>query len=133
MQPDTITLAVDELNNASTVNHVFTRYEEFQNRATYIMTDHTLAARNTLSLYRTFPKVNGNFCGVAKTAMKFSRDISVTGVDGVSSITAPIIVEVSFSLPVGITDAQALVARQKALSLLDLDTIMVPLNSQLMV
>lgn len=134
MQPDVITLSVDEQNDGvGLVNHVFTRYEEYQNRAVYIGANHTLATKDTLSLYRTFPKASGNFRGVGKTAAKFSQDVLVDGVDGVSQLTAPIIVDVSFSIPVGATPAQILIARQRALALLDLDAVMSPLNEQLMV
>lgn len=134
MQPNEITLSVDEENDGvGPVNHVFTRFEEYQNRSVYIGANHTMSAKDTLGLYRTFPKPSGNFKGVAKTAFKFSKDVSVTGVDGVASLTAPIIVDVSFSIPVGATHAQILVARQRALALLDLDTLMTPLNEQMMV
>lgn len=134
MQPNSISLVVDELNTgANQVTHVLSRFEESLNRSVYIDADHTIAAKNTLTLYRTQPKASGNFKGVAKSAFKFSTDILVDGVDGVSQLTAPIIVEVSFSLPVGVTAAQSLVARQKALALLDRDDVMVALNDQLMV
>lgn len=134
MQPNEITLSVDEENDGvGPVNHVFTRFEEYQNRAVYIGANHAMSAKDTLGLYRTFPKPSGNFRGVAKTAFKFSTDIVVLGVDGVSNITAPIIVDVSFSVPVGATHARILIARQRALSLLDLDSVMTPLNEQLMV
>jgi hypothetical protein len=65
--------------------------------------------------------------------VKFSQDVEVAGVDGVSTLTSPIIVEVSFSVPVGATQAEQLIARQRAIALLDDDTIMVKLNDQLMV
>lgn len=134
MQPDVITLSVDEENDGvGPVNHAFTRFEEFQNRAVYIGPNHSLSSKNTLSLYRTFPKVSGNFRGVGKTATKFSEDIVVLGADGVSELTAPIIIETSYSIPVGATAAQILKARQRSLALQDLDDVMDPLNSQLMV
>lgn len=134
MQLDVITLSVDEQNDGvGPVDHVFSRFEEYQNRSVYIGANHTMSAKDTLSLYRTFPKSSGNFKGVAKTSFKFSKDLVVDGVDGVSQLTAPIIVDVSFSIPVGATSEQILIARQRALSLLDLDTIMTPLNEQLMV
>ena len=134
MQTDEITLSVDEENDGvGPVNHVYSRFEEYQNRAVYIGPNHSIPNRNTLGLYRTFPKVSGNFRGVSKSAVKFSQDISVTGVDGVSQLSAPIIVDVSFSIPVGATHAQILIARQRALALLDLDAVMTPLNEQLMV
>jgi len=134
MQPNDITLSVDEQNDGvGPVNYVFTRYEDYQNRAVYIGPNHSMSMRNNLTLYRTFPKISGAFRGVGKTAFKFAQDIQVDGVDGVSQLTSPIIVDVSFSIPVGATHEQVLIARQKALSLLDLDTVMTPLNEQLMV
>jgi len=133
MQSNTITLAVDVLNNDSTVDYDFTRFEEYQNRSVYIGEDHQLTSRDTLSLYRTFPKSVGNFKGMSKCAAKFSQDIEVTGVDGLAALVAPLILEVSASIPVGATLAQQLVARQRAIALLDDDTIMVALMNQLMV
>lgn len=133
MQPNSIVLPVDELNNETTVNHTYTRYEETLNKSTYISGTSVPVARDMLQLYRTPHKVSGNFRGVSKSAIKFTEDIIVDGVDGISQITAPIIVEVSFSVPVGATAAQTLLARQKALACLDLDSVMAPLNDQLMV
>lgn len=134
MQPNVITLSVDEANDGvDPVNHVFTRFEEYLNRAVYIGASHTMATKDTLSLYRTFPKPSGNFKGVSKSSFKFSQDISVTGADGVSQISAPIIVDVSFSIPVGATASQVMIARQRALALLDLDAVVAPLNETLMV
>lgn len=134
MQPNEVTLSVDEENDGvGPVDHVFTRFEEFQNRAVYIGASHSISAKDTLSLYRTQPKSSGNFKGVAKTAVKFSKDLVVDGVDGVSQLTAPLIVDISFSIPVGATHAEILIARQRALALLDLDAVMTPLNEQLMI
>lgn len=134
MQPNVLTFAVDEENDGiDLADHVFTRFEEFQNRAMYISADHTLVAKDTFGMYRTLPKSNGNFKGVAKTSIKFSKDIQVDGLDGVSKITAPIIMEVSVSLPVGTTPETAMIMRQRVISALDRDDVMVPLMEQLMV
>lgn len=133
MQPNVITLPVDVLNNATAVDYDFTRYEEFQNRSKYIGENHTAVSKDTLDLYRTQPKQSGNFRGVGKSALKFSKDISVDGVDSTTALTAAIIVEVSFSAPVGATTAQLVEMRQRAIALLDDDSIMDDLNSLLMV
>lgn len=127
MQPNTITLAVDEQNNATLVDNLYTRFEEYLNRSMYTGPDHTIISPDTLSLYRTPPKQAANFRGTAKTAVKFSRSCSVAGVDG-STLSAPIIVEVSFSIPVGVAEATMTEFRQKAVALLDRDDIMGPLN-----
>lgn len=133
MLDNVITLAVDELNNDSTVDVDFSRFEEFSNRSVYTGEEHQLTAKDTLTFYRTFPKQSGNFKGTAKTAFKFSQDFLVTGADGIASLTSPLIVEVSFSVPVGVTAADQLIGRQRAIALLDDDAIMVALMNQLMV
>lgn len=133
MLDNTITLAVDELNDTNTVNHVFDRFEEYSNRSVYIGANHALTARDTLSFYRSFPKASGNFKGVAKTAFKFTQDLVVDGVDGIAQLTSPIITEVSFSVPVGVTAAEQMIARQRNIALLDDDTLMAALMNQLMV
>lgn len=131
MQDNVITLAVDELNDTNTVNHVYSRFDEYQNRSVYTHSAHSLAARDTLSLYRTFQKVSGNFRGVAKSSVKFTQDFVVDGVDGLSQLTSPLIAEVSFSIPVGCVVADQLIMRQRIIALLDDDAIMVPLHNQL--
>lgn len=133
MQANVLTLAVDELNTASTEDHVYSRFEEYANRSVYTHSSHVLTARDTLALYRTFPKASGNFKGTAKCAFKFSQDLEVTGVDGLAALISPLIAEVSFSVPVGVSAAQQMIARQRCIALLDDDTIMAALMNTLMV
>jgi len=123
MQPEVITLGIDVANDSTIVNYDFTRYDSYQNRTVYIADAHVQTARDTLTLYRTTPKPSGNFRGTTKTAFKFSKDYIVDGVDGVSQLSAPAIVEVSFAIPVGVSTANMLFERQKALALLDLDAV----------
>lgn len=132
MQPNTITLDVDVLNNGTTEEQIFTRFEEQQNRATYIGEGHLPGSRNTLALYRSFPTKNGNFRGTGKSSVKLTKDISVLGVDG-NSIIVPMICELNFSVPVGAVAADVVEFRQVALAVLDDDSVMTPLNMQLMV
>lgn len=133
MQPNTVTLNVDYLNDANTTAEAYERFEEFQNRSVYIGANHAPDARDTISLYRSFATKSGNFNGVSKTAVKLSQDHTVDGVDGVSTLTAPLIIDISFSIPVGVSAADVLKARQRAIAVLDLDSLMTPLNTQLMV
>jgi hypothetical protein len=133
MQPNTVTLAVDVLNNGTTEDQIYTRYEEYQNRASYIGASHTPDSRDALAIYRTFPTKTGNFKGVAKSAVKFTKDVEVSGVDSSTTLTAPIIFDLSASIPVGATTADVLEARQRLIALLDNDTFMNSLNIQLMV
>lgn len=132
MQPNTLTLGVDVANNATVVNETYTRYEEYQNRAVYIGANHLPDDRDTLSIYRTFPTKTGNFKGTAKSAVKFTKDVQVAAVDS-STITAPIILELSFSVPVGTSTADLVHARQRLLALIDTDSFMDSLNTQLMI
>jgi hypothetical protein len=133
MLANTLTLAVDELNNGTDVDIDFERSFEYTNRTVYTSENHSLDAKDQLTFYRTLPKVSGNFKGTGKSAFKFSQDFSVTGVDGLAALTSPIILEVGFSVPVGVSVADQLVARQRAIALLDDDTIMVALMNQLLV
>lgn len=129
MQPNTITLAVDTANSGSTTNRVYSRLEELVNRSTYGGPNHSFSTVDTLQFYRTLPTRSGSFFGAAKTAVKFTKNVTVNLADGTEGIF-PLIGEVSFSVPVGATAAQVLELRQTLLALLDRDDIMGPLNDQ---
>lgn len=118
MQANTITLPVDLLNNGTTTDEVFSRYNEELNKSTYVGPNHSLQARNKMELYRTLPKRAGNFLGAAKGSIKFTCDVTVAGADGVD-IVVPQIFEASYSLPVGSTTAQAVANRQRLIAALD--------------
>lgn len=133
MQQNELTLAVDASNNGTPANETYTRYEEYQNRTTYIGTDHLPDDRNSLAIYRTFPTKSGNFKGTAKSSVKFTQDVEVSGVDSSTTLTAPIILDLSFSVPVGAAAADLKHVRQRLLALLDDDSFMDSLNIQLMV
>lgn len=133
MQPNTLTLSVDATNGGSPANETYTRYEEYQNRASYIGAGHLPDNRDTLAIYRTFPTKSGNFKGVAKSSVKFTKDVEVAGVDSSTTITSPIILDCSFSVPVGVSQAELVHARQRLIALLDGDAFMDSLNIQLMV
>lgn len=130
MLSDPITLAVDEDNNTGTaaVNHVYSRYDQFQNRSEYIHSSHTSAAKDKMTVYRTLPKVSGNFRGVAKSAIKFTKDVSVAGVDSTTTLVAQELLEINCSFPVGTTVAQQKVLRYRAAAALMNDTLMDNIN-----
>jgi len=128
MQPDNITLSVDELHNATPADQIFTRFDEYNNRTVYKGPGHTSVAGNLMTMYRTFPKASGNFRGVAKSSVKFAKSYEVVGVDGLAQLTAPAIIEINFSLPVGLTTAQILAERERAIALLNSTAIMEDLN-----
>lgn len=118
-QPDLIVLSVDELDNNTFVTHPYTNYDRTSVRSTYIGADHTSLDRNVMALFRSPAKPVGNFPGVEKTSIKFTDDKSVSGNDGVSTLRIPAIAELAFSLPIGMTDAEKLLLRQKCIAALD--------------
>lgn len=128
MQENSLTLPVDPANNATVVDEVYRRFSESDGRSLYIGADHSDGVRNTLTLLRTLPKANGTFKGTGKATFKFTQDTSVPSVNPDVDITAPAIVEVSFSLPVGATAALAKHMRQRALAMLDKDAIIANLH-----
>lgn len=130
MQANEITLSVDVANSGTTVNHVFTRHSEEPSKTTYRGPDDSLLVRNTLAFYRTAPKRSGNYLGSAKSGVKFTQDVSVTQLDGTTT-KAPLIVEVSFSVPVGATTAQTKEIRQRALAILDREDVIAKLMDNL--
>lgn len=121
MQDNELTLSVDILNDGNPADQIFSRSEEYLNRTVYESADHTLVAPDTLTLYRTRAKTSGNFNGMAKTAAKLSKAVSVAGVDETTTVKAPIIQEVSSSVPVGATKAQVVAQCQRTIALLDDD------------
>lgn len=127
---ETITLSVDAANNGNPANQVYTRFDSYQNRSLYIGADHLPDARNTLGFYRTFPTASGNFKGVCKTSVKFTQDVEVAGKDSSTTLTSPIIADLSFSVPVGVTASDLVEVRQRLLALIDGDTLMNSLNIQ---
>jgi hypothetical protein len=128
MQANTITLAVDVANNNTPVNKEYVRTEELVNRSTYRGPGSTMASRNVLQFYRTFPKRSGNFLGATKTSVKFTQDIVVPSADGSGNITVPMLVSAEYSIPVGATSAQVLALRQHLVTICDRDDIMGTLN-----
>lgn len=130
MQPDPITLSIDEANDSTLVVHTLSREGQgTSNRSVYLDGDHTVASRNMLTMLRTLPKKSGNFYGTLKTSVKFTKDVTVPGVDG-SDLSIPSIAEASFSFPVGVDEAHCTLMRQSLVALLDADTIMDPLHNQ---
>lgn len=129
-QPATITLAVDNANNGTLVNQEFRSYDRTSTKSTYESATSTVVARDQLAFYRTPAKRNGIFLGSTKTTAKFTTDVSVQNAEGTGEVKVPLIVELNFSVPVGVTPSQTEQARQRALALLDRTDLMSPLNDR---
>lgn len=129
MQPDTITIAVDKLNNGTTENQVYERVREEGLKSTYHGPNHSANARDTLSFIANDPKPSGNYPGVQKSVVKLTTDLIGAGVNGLD-VKQPLIATLEFSVPAIATDAEVLEMRQRLYALMDTDAIMVALNSR---
>lgn len=124
MLANTLTLSVDVNNDGTPQNQDYLRREEFKDRSIYIGPDHAPELKNLLGFYRTFPKQSGNFRGTCKSSFKFTKEIPVPGVDSTTSLVVPVILEVSFSTPLGTSEAVRKELRQRAVAVLDDDSLM---------
>lgn len=128
MQANTLTLPVDTTNNGTTTNRNYNRYREEPEKTEYRGPDHAGIVQDTLTITRKSPTRNGNFLGAYRTKAQFAQSYDVIGLDGTTQkgINATISIEVV--APLGLTDAQLKELRQRALALLDNDTVMDALN-----
>lgn len=118
MLPISITFPVDVANNGTTVDKVYTRdYDDFS-KSLYKGPSNTLLSRQLLQFQRTPNKVVGNSFGTFRTATKVTVDKMVTARDG-TSISQPMILEITTSIPVGVSDADKVEYRQLLIAVLD--------------
>lgn len=117
--PESLTLPVDVANNGTIVNQVVDLFEAVTGRKEYHFQTHDFQSRDQLVFTRALPKVNGNFAGTRKAAFKLTKDTTVVGMDPSTQVKAPGILEISSSLPVGLSAADALLLRQRAIAILD--------------
>lgn len=113
MQSDLITLPVDISDNNTPVDMVYSRQEAHLNRTVYIGPNHQPDMRELLTFYRSPIKSTSTFKGVMRTSFKFTKDVEVLNPVG-ETIVSPIIIECSFSVPVGANEADRLEATQAA-------------------
>lgn len=128
----TITLSVDAANDGNPVNYVYTSNSGVggTDKTVFIHSAHTLAARRELAFLRRLPTRAGNFKGMAKSTVKFTRAVTVPGVDGVD-IDSFAIMEINFTFPVGSSTAFQKEVRQEGVALMDADAIIEPVNYNL--
>jgi hypothetical protein len=122
MQDNTITLSVDPANDGNPENRVFTRFSEETNKSTYTGPSHSLAVPETLTLYRTLPKVSGLYLGTAKSAAKYTQPVTVLDAEG-NSTTKAVIWQLSVSAPVGTPDATLIEGAQHIVGFADNDAV----------
>lgn len=124
-QEKQITLQVDVANDSNLVATVFDHIRTEGDRSLYICDgSHSDADRDILEFSRIDPKPGGNSFGTRKSFVKFTQDDAVPAKDGINQNTLPVIGEVKFSVPVGVTAATKLALRQRIIALLDDDAVM---------
>lgn len=131
---DPIVLSVDVLADANFADQTFGRYiGNGENYSVYNGENHSSALRNTLGFYRTFPKPQGNYRGVERSAVKTTQDVVITGADGLSQLTKPAIIETKFNRPVGLSDSDWLAIKQRHLAAIGNKILMDSLTNALVV
>lgn len=123
-----ITLSVDAANSGSPANETFIVAHPSENRTTYILSGTDLGDREELILYSTRPKRAGNFRGVVRSAVKFTKAVAVEAVDATDTVDSDLILNLSFSVPVGTATADIVHLRQRLIALLDNDAYMAKIN-----
>jgi len=124
MQLNTIVLQVDELDDAVLVPTTYTRFEEIQNRTTYLELDnHSSMKPRKLQLYRSPLSSPGLSFGKQKSAVKFTDGFDVLNKEG-ATVVENALVNISFSLPVGLSDAQRTLVRERVVAMINDDTVM---------
>lgn len=83
---------------------VVTRYSEEKDKSTYHFTGATWASRKEVSFLRSLPKPSGSYPGNARGTVKITWDVEVVDKAG-STIVAPIIATIQYSIPVGADSA----------------------------
>lgn len=116
---DAITLPVDVTNNGTVVNQEIALLDGSPGRKIFRFSGHSFQTRDTVTFTRSFPKPNGNFAGTRKTSAKLTKDVVVEGTDPSTDVKAPGIIDISSSLPVGLSAADAMLMRQRAIAILD--------------
>jgi hypothetical protein len=110
MQPNTIAFTYDHDNDGGTtaaISSTVTRHSEELNKSTYRTSSHTEASPDTLNFYRTAAKRSGEFMGSQKVSVKRTKTMVVDTASGLET-KAPMINELSFSIPIGVTNAEKL-------------------------
>lgn len=131
MLANTITLSVDAGNTGSPSDVLYNRFDELKDRSVYTGEDHTYTKRDTLGFYRTLPKRAGKSLGVKKSAFKLTRDQEVPGTNSETTNIAPLISDVSFSIPVGTSQVEIIAMVQRMVSLLDSNSLILQLCDEL--
>lgn len=94
-----------KLDGSATETLTYEKYiAESLNKVVFRSNHHTLQDRDLCELFRSFPKKNGLFPGMAKSTAKFTLDSTIPNTAG-EEMSAPVIVTVKCSVPLGTSPA----------------------------
>lgn len=134
MLPNELVLSVDPAHDSNPQDETYSKVKEDSSlgRSVYTGADHSLTMRETLTVSAREPIPSGQFRGVAKSSIKFTEDLTIPNALG-DDIVAPQIGEISFSLPVGTTAAQAMHLRQRLVAALNSESFITTLTENCVV
>jgi hypothetical protein len=72
------------------------------NSVPYLGPSNTFSVMDKLDLYRTMPKATKEFSGIARSRLKVSRTLTLTGA---LTATGPLTIDISMNVPVGAASA----------------------------
>lgn len=107
MQPNEVTIVARNLADTADIITAYSRHREFSPSAKtngsslYITGVHTESAVDKVQFYVSDPKPSGTFLGQQKAELKLTRAVAVKDNAG-NDVMKNAIIDVSFSLPVGI-------------------------------
>ena len=109
MQANTIAYTYNHDNDGGTTAELavlLTRFREESEKTTYVTAAHSdTVMQDTFAFYRTPAKRSGDSFGVERTATKRTKTHTVVNAAGLS-VKVPVVVDLGFSIPVGLTVAQ---------------------------
>lgn len=117
MLENQIVVPVAEEMGGTPANVECRRSDFTSGKSLYKLPGHSYASKNQLQFFSNEPKPSGNFMGTRRTSAKLTRGVAVPGKDLSTSVVAPIIIELSCSIPVGVDDKTAIAARQFVMAL----------------
>lgn len=121
MLQDPLVLSVETATPGTYADKTFRKDSQNGNGSLYLSSSHSNTSRDTLTVVRGLPTRVGNFRGVQRGSLKTTKDISVPGYDSSTTLTQPLIFQLSGSIPVGATDEAIQAERRKMRAMLDDD------------
>jgi hypothetical protein len=121
MQPNTITLTVDPLNDDNPESRVVTLHDRVGDRNLYKHVDSDDISRDYVEMFRTAPKASGENRGTRKSLLRATVDFEVPNRSGTGEIVSPCVWGLTAPVVVGMTDNQVLEMRAKMVAFIMTD------------